>query len=1082
MRLRDIGLSTRITLWALLFVVAGGLLWMDKDSEREQESYLSRRSADFGSNLHLEQVRLTQAIESLRQDVLFLASLPSVSGIVRASTNGGIDPRDKSTYAEWEARLKDILAAFLRTHSEYYQASYIAAAGEGRELVRVDSRNGHVEVAPHDALQAKGDQEYFKAGLILTAGRVHLSEFTLDRGHGKPEEPPRPALHAVTTVFDANGRVFGMMVLSKDARALLASASHGLPSDMRSYITDQFGRYLLHPEEGRAFTLKPGSKENIADDFPMLKPMLAPQAGQEGARSLVAGDGKGGYLAAERVYFDTSDPSRFLLLACHLPASAAARGFEDVSMPNAGYTVLLMLLVSGVFMLILRRTFAPLRRIIGAAREISSGNRQVRLPRKGGGEIGELAEALNAMLDKLSDSDLIEKESAFRKAMIEALPGVFYMIDAEGRFRMWNHNLERVVQRSAAEMATSHPLEFFEGDDKDRIERAIRQVFEAGDASVEADMVARDGTRTPYHFTGRSVMRDGEPVLIGLGLDISEQRENSRLSEAMLRRNEALMRNSIEGIHVMDVDGNLLEANEAFCNMLGYTHEEAMHLHITDWNKQFSVGELRSRMQSRIGKSETFETVHQRKDGTLLDVEICATGVEIDGKGYMFASSRDITQRKKAEAALLRYKLVLDTAMDGFWLANAHGFLEEANEAYAKMSGYTVQELVGMHISQLDANESEEDTKGHIEKLMLRGYDRFETRHRCKDGRIVDIEVSATFLQEIDKIFVFCHNITSRKQAEQALRVAAATFETREAILITDAQANIVRVNHAFTEITGYTAEEVIGKNPRLMSSGRHDKAFYAVMWKQILETGSWAGEIWDRRKNGEIFPKWMNLSAVKNDRGETIQYVSIFSDITERKRAEEEIRNLAFYDALTQLPNRRLFLDRFHAALAASARYGDYGALLFIDLDRFKQLNDTLGHDYGDLLLVEVAARIKLCVREVDTVARYGGDEFVVLLESISGKRDEASLKAGVVAEKIREALSHPCRLKEHEYSSSPSIGISLYHGNDESMDALLKFADAAMYLAKDAGRNNVHFYDPQLQQGWEAEAERLHEKTGGD
>lgn len=1070
MRFRDIGLSTRITLWALLFVVAGGLLWMDKDGERERESYLSRRSADFGLTLHLEQERLTEAIESLRQDVLFLASLPSVSGIVRASANGGIDPRDKSTYAEWEARLQDILAAFLRAHPEYDQASYIAAAGEGRELVRVDNRNGRIEAAPHDALQAKGDQEYFKAGLILTAGRVHLSEFALDREHGESGEAGRPALHAVTTVFDASGRVFGMVVLSKDARALLASASHGLPADMSSYIADQFGHYLLHPEEGRAFTLKPGGKESIADDFPMLKSMLTPQTGQDGAHAQVVDDGKGGYLAAERVYFDASDPSRFLLLVCHLPASAATRGFEDVSMPDAGYTLLLMLLVSGMFMLILHRTFVPLRRIIDAAREISSGNRQIRLPRKGGGEIGKLAEALNVMLDRLSDSDLVEKENAFRKAMIEALPGVFYMIDADGRFRMWNHNLEEVVQRSAAEMAASHPLEFFEGDDKLRIEQAIRQVFEAGEVSVEAEMVSRDGTRTPYHFTGRRILHEGAPVLVGLGLDIREQRESVRLTHELLRRNQALMESSMEGIHVLDIDGNVLEANDAFCDMLGYSREEVLRLNVVDWNDQYSAEELRDRIRSFIGKSVMFDTVHRSKDGKLHDVEICANGALIDGKAYLFASCRDITERKKAEAVLQRYKLVLDTAMDGFWLSNAHGFLEEANEAYAKMSGYTVQELVGMHISQLDANESEEDTRVHIENLMVRGYDRFETRHRCKDGRIVDIEVSATFLQEMEKIFVFCHNITLRKQTEQALRVAAATFETHEAILITDAEANIVRVNRAFTEITGYTAEEVMGKNPRLMSSGRQGKDFYAAMWKQVLETGSWAGEIWDRRKDGEIFPKWMNLTAVKNDRGETTQYVSIFSDITERKRAEEEIRNLAFYDALTQLPNRRLFLDRFHAALAASARYGDYGALLFIDLDRFKQLNDTFGHDCGDLLLVEVAARIRLCVREVDTVARYGGDEFVVLLESISSMRDEASLKAGVVAEKIREALSHPYRLKEHEYSSSPSIGISLYHGNDESMDALLKYADAAMYQAKDAGRNNLHFYDPVLQQGWEA------------
>ena len=254
------------------------------------------------------------------------------------------------------------------------------------------------------------------------------------------------------------------------------------------------------------------------------------------------------------------------------------------------------------------------------------------------------------------------------------------------------------------------------------------------------------------------------------------------------------------------------------------------------------------------------------------------------------------------------------------------------------------------------------------------------------------------------------------------------------------------------------------------MSSGRQNKKFYVDMWQQLLGTGSWAGEIWDRRKNGEIYPKWMTITAVKNEKGETLQYVAIFSDITERKRAEEEIHNLAFYDALTKLPNRRLFLERFHSALAASARYGNYGAILFIDLDRFKVLNDTLGHDFGDLMLVEVAVRIKSCVREIDTVARYGGDEFVVILESISSDRNDASHTAGVVGEKIRDALSHPYRLNEYEHSSSPSIGISLFHGNDESMDVLLKQADTAMYQAKEAGRNNVRFFDPDMQQNRES------------
>lgn len=306
---------------------------------------------------------------------------------------------------------------------------------------------------------------------------------------------------------------------------------------------------------------------------------------------------------------------------------------------------------------------------------------------------------------------------------------------------------------------------------------------------------------------------------------------------------------------------------------------------------------------------------------------------------------------------------------------------------------------------------------------------------------------------------------TRLRESEEASRIAATAFETHDAILITDAAANIVRVNRAFSSITGYSAAEALGKNPRFMKSGRHDKSFYAAMWHQLFYSGTWSGEIWDMRKNGEVYPKWVTITAVKNEQQQTTHYVAIFSDITARKRVEEEIHNLAFYDVLTTLPNRRLFLDRFRAALTASARHGDYGAVLFIDMDRFKSLNDALGHDYGDLLLIEVGARIKSCVREMDTVARFGGDEFVVLLEAASNDGDDLPRKVALVAEKIRVALIQPYTLKEHEHHSSPSIGISLYHGNEEPMEKLLERADMAMYQAKKSGRNAVRFFDPAAQ-----------------
>jgi diguanylate cyclase (GGDEF)-like protein/PAS domain S-box-containing protein len=309
------------------------------------------------------------------------------------------------------------------------------------------------------------------------------------------------------------------------------------------------------------------------------------------------------------------------------------------------------------------------------------------------------------------------------------------------------------------------------------------------------------------------------------------------------------------------------------------------------------------------------------------------------------------------------------------------------------------------------------------------------------------------------------NNMKFPAEIEETLRISAVAFETNDAIMITDADANIIRVNQSFLDTTGYSSNEVIGKNPRMMSSGKHDKSFYAGMWEQLQCTGSWSGEMFDKRKNGEIYPKWTKITAVKNELQQITHYVAVFSDLSERKRSEAEIRNLAFYDALTKLPNRHLFFDRFNAALTCAVRHNSFGAILLIDLDRFKILNDTVGHDCGDLLLIEVAARLNSCVREADTVARLGADEFVVLVEDLSDNSDEASRRIGLVAEKIRESLARPYYCNGHQLQSSPSIGVSLYHGNEESADTLVQHAEMAMYQAKSVGRNSIRFFDPVMQ-----------------
>jgi len=303
--------------------------------------------------------------------------------------------------------------------------------------------------------------------------------------------------------------------------------------------------------------------------------------------------------------------------------------------------------------------------------------------------------------------------------------------------------------------------------------------------------------------------------------------------------------------------------------------------------------------------------------------------------------------------------------------------------------------------------------------------------------------------------------ISELKQAEDQLRVTSVAFETHEAIMITDAAANIIRVNRAFEKITGYSEEEVMGKNPHILSSGRHDRAFYAEMWQELLSTGTWSGEIWDRRKNGTINANWLTINTVRNEDGLVQRHVALFSDITEKKLSEELIWKQANFDVLTELPNRHMFLNRLEQEAKKSDRTGLPLALLLIDLDQFKEVNDTLGHDMGDILLQETARRIRACVRESDSVSRLGGDEFTVTLHEL---HDNSHIED--IAHKIIDRLAEPFRLGNELAYVSASIGITLYPNDAADIDALMKNADQAMYVAKNKGRNRFSYFTSELQE----------------
>ena len=477
---------------------------------------------------------------------------------------------------------------------------------------------------------------------------------------------------------------------------------------------------------------------------------------------------------------------------------------------------------------------------------------------------------------------------------------------------------------------------------------------------------------------------------------------------------------------------------------------------------------------------QSTELTLKRCDGIEFPVQLdCLRASAADKDSMLRITLTDITKRKQAEAVLHEVEtstlsIALASAQMGSWVWDIESGHVVFNERWAKIRGYRLEEIEphmdswedDIHLDDFPAYHAA--LTAHLENRTP--FYQAEYRVRSQSGAWVWLFDRGTVIKRDSdghplRMAGIEMDITERRRNDEELRIAAIAFESQEGVMVTDANAVIMRVNQAFCRMTGYTAEEVVGQTPHLLSSGYHDKIFYQCMWNALKDKGFWQGEIWNRRKNGVIYAEWLNISAVTAPNGSITHFVASFSDITNNKEALAEIHRLAYYDPLTLLPNRRLFQERLVRALAISGRSGNYGALLFIDMDNFKALNDTLGHDMGDMLLTQVARRLSSCMREGDTVARQGGDEFVVMLEALSGSLDDAVKQTEAVGLKILASLNQSYQLASHEYHSTSSIGVTLFNHRKESADDLLKRADIAMYAAKAAGRNTLRFFDPEMQ-----------------
>ncbi|MBF0380241.1 MAG: EAL domain-containing protein [Magnetococcales bacterium] len=451
-------------------------------------------------------------------------------------------------------------------------------------------------------------------------------------------------------------------------------------------------------------------------------------------------------------------------------------------------------------------------------------------------------------------------------------------------------------------------------------------------------------------------------------------------------------------------------------------------------------------------------------------------------------------------------KAILQSAVDGIVTIDEKGIIQSANSSLENIFGYAPGSLLGKNISILMPTPHQELHDAYLENYLATGIKNIigsirEVEGICTDGGRFPLELSVSEFKVEGKTFFtgILHDITERKQAKEALheayselerrvnkrtkeleiankklkqeaqerdrterglRMAAKVFENAsEAIVITDPEAIIIDINQAYTTITGFEKEDVVGKNPSIGQSGRHDKAFYELMWKTLISKDQWSGEIWDRNKQGKIYPKWLTINAVKDKSNKITNYVGIFSDISRIKATEQRLEQLAFYDPLTNLPNRMLFQDRLTLEFEDAKRYKKQVAVMFIDLDRFKIVNDTLGHSAGDQLLIEISRRLTSCVRRTDTVSRLGGDEFTVILTDIDDGKGVAK-----IASKIIFSLQKTVAIQEHNVHVGASIGIALYPDDGEDFDTINKHADVAMYHAKDSGRGNFKFYKDEM------------------
>jgi len=688
-------------------------------------------------------------------------------------------------------------------------------------------------------------------------------------------------------------------------------------------------------------------------------------------------------------------------------------------------------------------------------------------------------------------SKLKEREQFISRAMDSNLAAIYIYNITTGHNDYINSRYTAITGYGIDDMnamTQEQFIELFHPEEREQVLSHMEEVIQAEDndiAELEYRFRTRDGGWV-WCLSRDSVFdRDEEgraTRFIGTFLDITNRKQTELVLKESEETQRAIIETSKDWIWAIDLNGKHTYSNPAAKEIIGYTADELINSQTLDLIHPDDRERVNDYLREWIQKEKGWNNLVIRwrhKDGDYRYLESNAVpSLTPEGKLVGFRGvDRDITERVQSEEAIyereMRLSALFDSAVDGILIADPQtSEFISCNKMMAKMLGYRPEEVIGLKVKDLHYEEDLPNVYEQFERITSEKVTEGKNiPFRRKDGSVFYADVGGFPFMIGGKRYIggFFKDITGRKLAEEKLRQAATVFENAtDGIIITDTQGTIISINRAASELTGYSEEEVVGKNPSIWKSDRHDESFFQEMWASLKQHDQWQGEIWNRRKNGEVFPCWQSISAVRNgDAGENKHYVSIMSDITAIKESQERLQHLAHHDPLTNLPNRLLFNARLEHAMERAHREKSEIGVMFLDLDNFKPINDGLGHPVGDKVLQAVAERLTIQVRGEDTVARIAGDEFAIILEDIGDSQDVSH-----VAGKILSAFEESFQIEGQELHVNTSIGISLYPENGKNVTTLMKNADAAMYLAKEQGKNRYCFYTLDLN---EAALERL-------